>query len=83
MPHVNDTILLVSAIMLVLLSAQYPITTAWINAKIIALFAYIILGAVALKHGRTMTVRILSWCAAIFVFIYIVVVANAKQVLLL
>ncbi len=60
-PHINDTVLLVSAIILVVLSLQYPITTAWINAKIIALLIYIILGTIALKRGKTMRIRVIAW----------------------
>ena len=81
-PHVNDTILLVSAIFLVVLSAQYPGPIAWLNAKIVALLVYIILGTVALKRGSTKTVRIITWCLAILVFIYIFVVANVKTALI-
>ncbi len=80
-PHINDTILLVSAIILVIVSTQYPIYTAWINAKIIALLIYIILGTIALKRGKTKTIRVSSWCLATLVFAYIVFVANTKQLL--
>ncbi|MGH1537958.1 MAG: SirB2 family protein [Gammaproteobacteria bacterium] len=80
-PHINDTILLVSAIILVIVSTQYPIYTAWINAKIIALLIYIILGTIALKRGKTKIIRVFSWCLAILVFAYIVFVANTKQLL--
>ena len=31
-PHINDTILLLSAIALVIISAQYPGSSGWINA---------------------------------------------------
>ena len=81
-PHINDTLLLVSAIFLVVLSAQYPGPIAWVNAKIIALLVYIILGTIALKRGSTKAIRIIAWCAAILVFSYIFVVANSKTVLI-
>jgi len=82
-PHINDTILLVSAIVLMVLSLQYPISTAWINAKLIALLVYIILGTIALKRGKTIATRIIAWVLAILVFIYILGVANSKKPMIL
>lgn len=82
-PHINDTILLVSATVLMVLSLQYPISTAWINAKLIALLVYIILGTIALKRGKTIATRIIAWVLAILVFIYILGVANSKNPMIL
>jgi len=80
-PHINDTILLLSAIALVVISSQYPGAIGWINAKIVALFFYIILGTIALKRGKSKTLRIIAWCSAILVFAYILAVATSKNVL--
>ena len=80
-PHINDTILLLSAIVLVIISSQYPGPTAWINAKIVALIFYIVLGIIALKRGKTKTIRVTAWCSAILVFAYILAVAISKNVL--
>ena len=82
LPHINDTILLVSAIALSILSTQYPGTTLWINVKIVALIVYIVLGTIALKRGPTLKIRIVAWCLAILVFIYILAVANTKTALI-
>ncbi len=82
-PHINDTILLLSAIVLVVISSQYPGSIDWINAKIVALIFYIILGTIALKRGKTKTIRIVAWCSAILVFAYILAVAVSKNVLLI
>ena len=81
-PHINDTILLISAIALVVITAQYPGPLAWINAKIIALVLYIVLGIIALKPSRPKSVRITAWCLAILTFAYIVMVALSKNALL-
>ena len=37
---------------------QYPATHAWLTAKVIGLLAYIVLGSLALKRGRTKAIRI-------------------------
>lgn len=81
-PHINDTVLLVSAIVLVAVSLQYPISTAWINSKLIALLIYIILGTIALKRGKTMAIRVIAWGSAILVFMFILGVANTKNPLI-
>ena len=77
-PHVIDTILLVSAIALAVLTAQYPFVQSWLTAKVVALAVYIVLGIVALRGGRTRRVRIIAWVLALLVFCYIVTVARAR-----
>jgi uncharacterized membrane protein SirB2 len=74
-PHVNDTILLGSAIGLTVALGQYPFIDGWLTAKVCALAVYIGLGAVALKRGKTKRIRIAAWIAALLTFIYIVAVA--------
>lgn len=79
LPHLVDTGLLASAIGLATLSGQYPFAQPWLTAKVLALCAYIVLGAIALKYGRTMRVRITALAAALAVFGYIVTVAATRQ----
>ena len=74
-PHVVDTLLIVSAIALAVSIRQYPFVDAWLSAKVIALLLYIGLGFVALKYGRSKTVRLSAWIIAQLVFAYIVLVA--------
>ncbi len=51
LPHIVDTVLLLSAITLVVLSRQYPFVSPWVTAKVIALVLYIGLG-IALKRSQ-------------------------------
>ncbi len=78
-PHVIDTVLLVSALILVFWSAQYPFVQSWLTAKLIGLVVYIALGMVALKRGRTKVVRGAAFLGALAVFAYIVKVALTRQ----
>ncbi len=78
-PHCIDTALLASAITLAAWSGQYPFVQSWLSAKVIALAAYIMLGTVALKRGRTKTIRVGAFVAALAVFFYIVAVALTKR----
>ena len=74
-PHLNDTLLLASGIGLAVLLQQYPLVHGWLTAKLFALIAYIVLGTVALKRGKTRSRRIAAWFAALLVFGYMVAVA--------
>lgn len=78
-PHVIDTVLLASAITIAIWSSQYPFTHAWLTVKLFALFAYIVLGSVALKRGKTKPVRTAAFVAALAVFGYIIKVAVTRQ----
>lgn len=80
-PHVIDTTLLVSAILLAIKIRQYPFVQDWLTAKVLALVAYIVVGAIGLKYGGTKKIRIAAWLGAIAIFFYIVLVALTRQVL--
>lgn len=77
-PHIVDTLLLVSAIGLVVWSSQYPGEQSWLTAKVVALVGYIVLGIIALKRGRTKQVRVAAFAGALACFAYIVAVAVTK-----
>lgn len=79
LPHVNDTILLASAITLTTLVEQYPFTNNWLTAKVLALLLYIGLGMVALRRGKTRKVRVAAWIGALIAFAYIVSVAISRH----
>ena len=80
-PHINDTVLLLSGIVLVIFTSQYPGPTAWLNAKIIALIAYIVLGTIAINRGKTQGVKITAWVLALATYAYILMVAYSKSAL--
>ncbi|MCF8149814.1 MAG: SirB2 family protein [Burkholderiaceae bacterium] len=79
LPHVNDTILLVAALSLAALSEQYPFVADWVTAKVLGVFAYIILGALALRPEGTAALRIVCGLSALAVFGWIVSVALTRQ----
>jgi len=73
-PHVIDTVLLAAAIMLSVLlgpAAAQP----WVLTKIVLLIAYIGVGTIAIKRGRTPRSRAIAAVVAVLIFIYIVGVA--------
>ena len=77
-PHVIDTVLLVTAIILATLSSQYPITHNWLSAKVIGLLIYIALGLWAFRFAKTRLQKVFAWISALIVFILIVVAAVTK-----
>ena len=79
LPHVNDTILLVAALMLAWMSGQYPFVADWVTAKIFGVIAYIILGTLALRDASTRRMRIACWFAALAVFAWIASVALSRE----
>ena len=80
-PHVNDTVLLASALWMAVRSHQYPFAEAWLTAKLLALITYIGLGMVALTYGRTRRTRMAAWVAAQLVLAYIIAVALTRSAL--
>jgi uncharacterized membrane protein SirB2 len=81
LPHIIDTTLLVSAILLTLQIRQYPFVHGWLTVKVVALVAYIVIGAIGLKYGKTKKIRVTAWLVALAIFLYIVLVAQTRQVL--
>jgi uncharacterized membrane protein SirB2 len=80
LPHVVDTLLLSSALALAILMHYDPRQQPWLMAKIVAVVAYILLGSVALKRGRTKTLRAAAFIMALLVVAYIIGVAFTKSV---
>ncbi len=78
-PHIIDTLLLGSALTLAWLSQQWPFQQAWLTAKVLGLLAYIILGSIALKRGKTRQIRLAAWLLALVTVGYIVAVALSRS----
>ncbi len=79
LPHVIDTLLLLSAIVLLAVWRLSPLETPWLVAKLAALLVYIGLGMVALRFGRSRRIRVGAWLLALATAGYIVSVAYSKS----
>lgn len=77
--HIIDTVLLASALILAGWSHQYPFVQPWLTAKVLGLVAYIALGIIALKRGKTKQIRLFAFIGALTVFAYIVLVAVTRS----
>ena len=78
-PHIVDTILLLSAIYLVIAGGFYPIWFNWTAAKLTGLVGYILFGLMTLRFARSRTAVLMSFMLALLSFAYIVAVARTKQ----
>lgn len=76
LPHVIDTVLLVSALVMCVMISQYPFTSGWLTAKFLLLVLYVGLGTVAIKRGKTKSIRLLAFIAALVVFLFIGAIAG-------
>jgi uncharacterized membrane protein SirB2 len=79
LPHINDTVLLFSAIGMLSLIGLNPFTTPWLLAKIVALVLYIVLGIICMRSLPGSRRQFVSFVAAISAFAYIVLVGLSKQ----
>jgi len=79
LPHINDALLIFSAIGVAYSVGLYPWGQPWMAAKLVALMVYILLGTVALKRGSSKAIRVIAWVLALLVFTYIVRVAMAHS----
>ncbi|RWR03456.1 siroheme synthase [[Pantoea] beijingensis] len=84
-PHINDTLLLISGILLVWISHFYPFTPqgSWLTEKLFGVIIYIVLGFIALgRRPRSCKVRWIAFLAAIIVVCLIIKLAISKMPLL-
>ncbi len=81
LPHVIDTVLLVSAITLVVMSGQYPWVAPWVGAKVLGLIVYIGLGVVVMRTAKTRQARIIAFALALVTAAYILMVASTKTIM--
>ena len=78
-PHVNDTLLLAAAIAMLFIANIDPLALAWLRAKIVGLAAYIVLGMLALRRGRSARIRMVAFVGAVLTFGFVVIVAITKS----
>ena len=79
LPHVVDTLLLLSAITLVVMLGLNPLSAPWLMAKIGGLVLYIALGMLALRPALALSLRAAAWVGAIATFAWIASVAISKN----
>lgn len=76
LPHVIDTVLLVSALVLIGLMGSFP---TFVQVKIGALFVYIALGMMAFRFMKGWGARVFMFFLALSVYAFILSVAITKH----
>ena len=76
LPHINDTVLLLSAITLMIILEQYPSTQNWLGGKILFLVFYIVAGAMTLKTRFSHKISLIALFAAVASFSMILLLAK-------
>jgi len=79
LPHIVDTIFLLSGIALIVTLNLPVLSQNWLLVKFVALVAYIVFGAIALGRGKTMRSRTTAFVLALATFAYIAGVALSKS----
>lgn len=73
LPHLNDTILLLSAISMLVVAELIPNgENIWLLAKIIAMVVYIMLGMTLFKWAKSMLTKQLVFILALLTYGYII-----------
>jgi uncharacterized membrane protein SirB2 len=78
-PHVFDTLFLTTGVALTFTINQYPLSTAWLTAKITGLLVYIVLGMFAMSGKISRPWRVSAFLGAISIYAWILTVARFKS----
>ncbi len=79
LPHCIDTVLLLSAVAMLVTWSLSPLQSPWLLAKILALLAYIGCGFAMLRFGSTTLRRWLGLSGGLVCYGYIVAVAHSNN----
>lgn len=79
LPHVIDTVLLLTGLTMAVSIYGAFYTQTWLLGKLAAVVVYIALGAIALHSGQTKAIRAAALFFALGVFAYIVLVAHTHS----
>lgn len=80
-PHVVDTLFLGTAVWMIALLGQTPVSPAWLTAKLTGLVAYILLGMLAMRSAPGGRLAVPAFFAALAAFGWVVSVAVYKSAL--
>jgi uncharacterized membrane protein SirB2 len=81
LPHIIDTGLFISGLLMVFLWGISPMAQPWLLAKLIALLMYIAFGLLMIRWGTTEARRWMGLIGGLLVYSYIIGAAHSKSVL--
>ena len=74
-----DTALLTAALMLATILPGAMFANGWLTVKITLVVAYVVLGVFAMRRAKTQRMRVVSYVAALLVFVSIYAIARAHD----
>lgn len=78
-PHIVDTLLLGTAVLMILALGQAPVSPHWLTAKVSGLLLYILFGLMAMRSAPVVGRSLPAFTAAVLVFAWILSVAWTKS----
>ena len=81
LPHIIDTVLLVSGISLAVWIYGEFYKYPWLVVKLVAVAVYIFLGGIAIRYGKTKKVRVGALILSLAAFFTIVAIARFNSVI--
>lgn len=78
-PHIIDSVLLAAGVTLMVMLRFWPHQHPWLMVKLVGLVAYIVVGTIAIKRGKTRRSRAMAAFVAVAIFVYIIGVATAHH----
>ena len=79
LPHVVDAVLVGSAVALLFETQKLGWPGAWMTLKLAYVAAYVVLALVLLRSSKAIVLKILTWLAAVFLFLFITTVAVLRH----
>lgn len=78
-PHIVDTLLLGTAVLMIVALGHAPVSPAWLTAKVGGLLLYIVFGMVAMHSAPVVRRSLPAFIAAVLTFAWILSVAWTKS----
>lgn len=75
LPHVVDALLFLTGLAMAVGLRISPLAHPWLAVKLLAIVAYVVIGSIALKRGRSYRQRALALAVSLLVLAYIFAVA--------
>ena len=79
LPHTVDALFLATGVWLIVMLNLNPMQHPWLLAKFVALFAYVGLGMIAFRFGRSQEIMLSAFVGAVASFTFVVGAAMAKS----
>ena len=79
LPHAIDTLLFLTGLVMAVGLSVSPLVHPWFAAKLTAIVAYVLVGHVALKRGRTYRHRAVAFALSLALLAYVLAVALTRD----